>query len=170
MTRPALADAFGHHVWASMRVLDTCLALTPDQLASTVPGTFGSILDTARHLVGSDAWYIFTLTGDRADLIDEDHMDIAELRASLEDREAAWAKLLAAYPDPDTVLTEIDDDDGFRKDATVGIRFAQAIHHGTDHRSQICTALTALGIEPPSIDVWDYGVAVGRNVESWTKT
>ena len=153
-----------------MRVLDICLTLTPDQLASTVPGTYGSILDTARHLVGSDAWYIFTLTGDRADLIDEDHMDIAELRASLEDREAAWAKLLGDYPDPDTVLTEIDDDDGFRKDATVGIRFAQAIHHGTDHRSQICTALTTLGVEPPSIDVWDYGVAVGRNVESWATT
>ena len=76
MTRPALADAFGHHVWASMRMLDACRALTADQLASEVPGTYGSILDTARHLVGSDAWYIFTFTGDRADLIDEDHMDV----------------------------------------------------------------------------------------------
>jgi uncharacterized damage-inducible protein DinB len=36
------------------------------------------------------------------------------------------------------------------------------IHHGTDHRSQICTALTVLGIEPPAIDVWDYGDTVGR--------
>ena len=38
----------------------------------------------------------------------------------------------------------------------MGIRLAQAIHHGTDHRSQVCTALTTLGIEPPAIDVWDY--------------
>jgi uncharacterized damage-inducible protein DinB len=36
------------------------------------------------------------------------------------------------------------------------------VHHGTDHRSQICTALTTLGIEPPSIDVWDYGEQDGR--------
>jgi uncharacterized damage-inducible protein DinB len=39
------------------------------------------------------------------------------------------------------------------------------LHHGTDHRSQICTALTSLGAEPPSIDVWDFGVEVGRVVE-----
>ena len=44
----------------------------------------------------------------------------------------------------------------------MGIRLAQALHHGTDHRSQICTALTSLGVEPPSIDVWDYGETTGR--------
>jgi uncharacterized damage-inducible protein DinB len=44
----------------------------------------------------------------------------------------------------------------------VGVRLAQALHHGTDHRSQICTALTSLGVEPPAIDVWDYGLANGR--------
>ena len=44
----------------------------------------------------------------------------------------------------------------------MGIRLAQAIHHGTDHRSQICTALTSLGIEPPSIDAWDFAQQDGR--------
>jgi uncharacterized damage-inducible protein DinB len=44
----------------------------------------------------------------------------------------------------------------------MGIRLAQVLHHGTDHRSQVCTALTTLGIEPPAIDVWDYGDSVGR--------
>jgi uncharacterized damage-inducible protein DinB len=34
--------------------------------------------------------------------------------------------------------------------------FAQALHHGTDHRSQICTALSANGYEVPDIDVWSY--------------
>ena len=47
----------------------------------------------------------------------------------------------------------------------MGIRLAQARHHGTDHRSQICTALTTLGVEPPSIDVWDFGAQDGRVVE-----
>jgi uncharacterized damage-inducible protein DinB len=56
-------------------------------------------------------------------------------------------------------------EDGSETSATMGIRLAQAIHHGTDHRSQICTALTTLGIEPPSIDVWDYGATNGRVVE-----
>ena len=47
----------------------------------------------------------------------------------------------------------------------MSIRLAQALHHGTDHRSQICTALTTLGMEPPFIDVWDYGEQDGRVVE-----
>jgi len=37
-----------------------------------------------RHTVGSDAWYLFTFSGDRSDLLDEDYMDIAELRAAME--------------------------------------------------------------------------------------
>ncbi len=41
-------------------------------------------------------------------------------------------------------------------------RLAQVIHHGTDHRSQVCTILSTLGIEPPEIDVWAYGEATGR--------
>ena len=40
------------------------------------------------------------------------------------------------------------------------------IHHGTDHRSQICTALTTLGVEPPLIDVWAFGLQTGRVVET----
>ena len=39
------------------------------------------------------------------------------------------------------------------------------LHHGTDHRSQICTALTSMGIEPPEIGVWEYAATVGRAVD-----
>jgi uncharacterized damage-inducible protein DinB len=165
MSRPILADAFGHHVWATLVLTDTCLGLTTDQLETPVPGTYGSILVTMRHLVGSDAWYLFTFTGDRTDLIDEDGMGLAELRAAMEAQGAGWARLLAQHLDPENVINEVDEDDGYQKQATVGIRFAQALHHGTDHRSQVCTALTALGIEPPSIDVWDFGLAVGGVTE-----
>ena len=37
MTRPILADAFAHHVWATQRLIDTCLELTPEQLATFEP-------------------------------------------------------------------------------------------------------------------------------------
>ena len=32
----------------------------------------------------------------------------------------------------------------------------QAIHHGNDHRTQICSTLGALELEVPEIDGWDY--------------
>ncbi len=158
MTRSVLADAFDHHVWATLTILDACAALTDEQLATTVPGTYGSILDTIRHLVGADRWYLFTLTSGTVSEIDESGMGVAELRAAMDPAAAAWAGLLATNPDPDEMFT-LHREDGTKSHATWGVRLAQAVHHGTDHRSQVCTALTTLGIEPPSIDLWDWAFA-----------
>ena len=164
MTRSLLEDAFGHHVWATLRLMDACLALPPAQLETTVPGTYGSILETMRHLVGADASYLFVTTGERTAPIDEEDMDLPTLRAQMETHGPAWSQLLAEDPDPDTLLVR-HRDDGSSASAPLGIRLAQVLHHGTDHRSQICTALTTLGVEPPSIDVWDFGAEDGRVAE-----
>jgi len=159
-----MEDAFAHHVWATLRLIDVCTALSPQQLETAVPGTYGSILETQRHLVGADASYLFVSSGGRTPAIDEDHMDLAELRTVMEGHGAAWSQLLSEDPDPDAVIVRRRDD-GSETHAPIGIRLAQALHHGTDHRSQICTALTTLGIEPPYIDVWDFGEQAGRVVE-----
>ena len=164
MSKSLLEDAFAHHVWATLRVVDACLELNPEQLGTAVPGTYGSILDTMRHIVGADSSYLFVASGERSPLIDEDHMDLPELRAAMEGHGDAWSRLLGEDPDPDAVLVRRRDD-GSETHAPMSIRLAQALHHGTDHRSQICTALTALGMEPPAIDVWDFGVQDGRVVE-----
>ncbi len=155
MTTSLMADAFGHHVWATTTLLDACLTLDDTQLATDVPGTYGSILAIARHTVGADHGYLYALTGGAHAEIDEDSMSLAELRASMEANGPEWAALLAANPDPDTDVVR-HRDDGTDSHAPAGIRYAQALHHGTDHRSQICTALTVLGITPPEIDVWDF--------------
>ncbi len=159
-----MGDAFAHHVWATLRVIDECLALSPEQLETAVPGTYGSILDTMRHTVGADSSYLFVMSGELIPLIDEDHMELPELRTVMESHGAAWSGVLRDDLDPDAVL-ERHRDDGSETHAPLSIRLAQALHHGTDHRSQICTALTTLGIEPPSIDVWDFGVQDDRVVE-----
>ncbi len=164
MTGSLLEDAFGHHVWATLRLIDSCLALSPQQLETTVPGTYGSILETQRHIVGADAFYLYVLSGERTPVIDEDHMDLPELRGATVGHGAAWSSLLGSELDPTAVLVRRRDD-GSETHAPIGIRLAQALHHGTDHRSQICTALTTLGVEPPAIDVWDFGLHDGRVVE-----
>ena len=156
-----MGDAFGHHVWATVRLIDACLTLSDEQLETVVPGTFGTILATVRHTVGADASYLSTLTGGPTPEIDEDTMDLAELRAAMESCGPAWMQLLAEDPDPDAVVVR-HRDDGSDSFAPIGIRLAQALHHGTDHRSQICTALTTLGIEPPEIDAWEFGALDGR--------
>lgn len=161
MTTSVLQDAFDHHVWATLRVIDACQALSPEQLGTAVPGTYGSVLDTVRHIVGGDAGYLFVLTGGRVPQVEEDQMDLPALRSVMVDHGAAWSSLLSQELDPEASLVR-HRDDGSESHAPMGIRLAQALHHGTDHRSQICTALTTLGIEPPAIDAWDFGREGGR--------
>jgi uncharacterized damage-inducible protein DinB len=162
MTRSLFADAFDHHVWATLLVLDALEPLTDKQLVINGPGTYGSILDTARHLVGSDRWYLHPLSGGSVDEIDDGSLDVADLRAAMEPNAASWQAILSTNPDPDEMFTLVRED-GTRSHATWGVRLAQAIHHGTDHRSQICTALTTLGIAPPEIDLWDWAFANGKH-------
>jgi uncharacterized damage-inducible protein DinB len=164
MATSLLADAFGHHVWATLCVIDVCMELSEDQLATTVPGTYGSILDTIRHTVGADAGYLFVLTdGRRAEITEDEEarMDLRQLREVMAGHDGLWRELLAGDLDPETEIVR-HRDDGTDSHAPMGIRLAQAIHHGTDHRSQICTALTSLGIEPPEIDAWAYADSQGR--------
>jgi len=164
MSRSVLEDAFAHHVWATLRVVDVCLELSQEQMDTAVPGTYGSILETVRHLVGGDASYLFVMSDGLTSRIDEDQMGLPELRATMDDHGAAWSQLIAGEVDPDAVLVRRRDD-GSETHAPISVRLAQALHHGTDHRSQICTALTTLGVEPPDIDVWDFGFQDGRVIE-----
>lgn len=165
MTRTVLHDAFDHHVWATVRVIDVCLALRSEQLETTVPGTYGSILDTLRHLVGADASYLWVLSDGRRPEIEEAGMGLAELRTAMEESAPEWTAVLDRDLDPDEIVVR-HRDDGTHSHAPRSVRLAQVLHHGTDHRSQVCTALTTLGVEPPAIDVWDFAAKDQRIWES----
>jgi uncharacterized damage-inducible protein DinB len=165
MSGSLLEAAFAHHVWATLRVVDACLELSPEQLAVDVPGTRGPILETIRHLVESDAFDLFVLTGDRTHDVDAAGMSLAELREVMERTGSGWTEFISGPLDPDAVVREVDETDGFQRWAPVGFRLAGTLDHGTDHRSQICTALTTIGVQPPRIGVMDFGSDVGRVVE-----
>ena len=155
-------EGLDHHAWANDRLLEVCEGLTDDQLARPMVGTYGSVLDTCRHLVGSDTWYLWVISrGDEGTSEgDEDERSIAGLRALASENAEAFRRLTAGGLD-DQADIAVPQPDGSRSHVNVGIRLAQVVHHGTDHRSQVCTALTELGVEPPEIDVWAWAEATG---------
>jgi uncharacterized damage-inducible protein DinB len=169
MNGTLLQDAFGHHVWATLRLIDACLALTPEQLDSEVPGIYGSILLTLRHTVGADVSYLYVVSGGAVAEIEEADMDLPALRAAMAAIGPAWTTYLSGDLDPDAIVVR-HRDDGSDSAAPVTIRLAQALHHGTDHRSQVCTALSNLGIEPPEIDAWAFADEAGRLSETQAGT
>ena len=46
----------------------------------------------------------------------------------------------------------------------LGVVLLQAMHHGNDHRTHVCTILGTHGIEYGDMDVWAYGAASGAMV------
>lgn len=154
-----LGDAFAHHIWATEQLIDACAALTEEQFTMPALGTYGSIYDTLRHLVKGDCWYL-SFFREWSEPEEDAQMSLDQMRAMIGANGAAWTEVLAGDVDPDTDVVEHGD--GWEYHAPVGVRLAQVIHHGTDHRSQICTALTSLGFTPPEIDVWGFGKAAGR--------
>jgi uncharacterized damage-inducible protein DinB len=160
MTASLLGDAFAHHVWATERLIDACAALGPGPLRTPAAGTYGSILDTLRHLVGSDAWYLSFFREPPASIEEGADVTLDELRSTMRANGAAWMELLAGDLDSDADVAEVDE--GWEFHAPLGLRLAQVVQHGTDHRSQVCTALSSLGMTPPEIDLWAFGEATGR--------
>jgi uncharacterized damage-inducible protein DinB len=165
MNASLLVDAFDHHVWATVRLIDACLPLDEAQLATTVPGTYGSIIDTLRHTVAADRGYLTLLSGGRVPDVDESTLDLPALRTVMDEDGPVWSEVLGRDLDPQEIVVR-HRPDGSQSAAPLGIRLAQVVHHGTDHRSQICTALTSLGIEPPAIDVWDFAWTQDRLTET----
>ena len=164
MADSIVRDAFEHHLWANDKVLEACAGLSAAQLMEPVPGTYGPIIATLRHLVQADSFYLWVQRGSTGEMIDSSNaLDVAELRAANDGHGAEYRKLLAGPLDPDTEVPEHGD--GWDFVATLGIRVAQILHHGSDHRSQVCTGLTALGFEPPDVDLWAYGRTKGMTRE-----
>ncbi|HEX5938792.1 MAG TPA: DinB family protein [Dehalococcoidia bacterium] len=166
--RSALEDAFEHYAWATLRLIDACQELSAEQLQTTVPGTYGSIQQTLRHIVAGDAFDLLLLNGVRSPVVDDEGaMGLTELRAAVERQGPAWLSFLAGTPDASALVEEVDPDDGYWREGSIGIRLAQVLHHGAEHRAQVCTALTVLGLQPPDISVWEFGLESGRVRETY---
>ena len=139
-----------------------------EQRDTPIPGIYGSVLQTLRHLVGGDAFSLYVLAGDENGKLDDvSQMSLAELAAATERQGPEWAELLDRDLDPETMVTEIDPDDGYQRDARIGFRLAEALQHGSEHRAQVCVALTSLGVEPPPIQMYHFGLETGVIVERW---
>ncbi len=161
MTTSMLGDAIGHHLWATQQLLDLCADLSDEQLATPVVGTYGPMMETLRHLVHSDHWYL-SFFRDVPEISDDDAnaMRLEDLRRVFATDATTWLDVVANETDPNREIVERDEAWVLR--SPVGVRLAQVLHHGSDHRSQIATALTSIGREPPEFDVWAYARAVGR--------
>ncbi len=153
-----LLELYLHKTWATIRLIEHCQGLDDEQLDATIPGTYGTIRDTLRHLVDADEGYFWTLTHERlSEHLPYGPVPLDELAARFNRLAPRW-EILATNADlPDRDLTTTD---GWRVPGAVPL--AQAIHHAADHRSHVLSILGALGLEVPELDIWDYAYSAGH--------
>lgn len=158
-----LIDAFRHNAWATRELLSVSQQLSEDQLRATAAGTYGSPLATLWHIVSSEAGYYARLAGEEPswDRRAEEPPSLVDLTERNDDMAARWDQFLARPFDAERTFL-IHWEDGTDRDVPAGVVLAQALHHGNEHRAQICTVLTTIGVTTPDLGVWDYAEATNR--------
>jgi uncharacterized damage-inducible protein DinB len=156
---PHWIEAFRYHRWANLHLLEVCERLAPEQLELTSPGTYGTIKATLMHMAGGEQRYVSRLAGGEPSISERNDFPGVErlsgLLAESTDRLITLAESMGPNPD----FTAKFRDDLYRLEP--GVIFLQALHHGNDHRTHICTILGAHGIAYGDMDVWAYGEAIG---------
>lgn len=157
-----LHEMFRYHTWATLKLLDFCASM-PERLDDTLPGTMGTIRETFAHLIASDAGYQARMRADPSLRIpDAESLSLVELRAIFIERSMGWEGILVHLDDFDPQIEADPDEDYPRIPHARDLLLIQAIHHGNDHRTHICSILGAKGIETPWMDVWSYWVSEER--------
>lgn len=150
-----LTIIFQHNLWANLCLFEKCGELTTEQLDSSVVGVFGSIRDTLFHVVRAERGYLSRIsTGKRYIPSEEDNvMTMAEMITAIQITGEGFIEWASKIQADDTV--EIDWD-GTLRQVPKTIILNQVINHATEHRSQIMTIMTQLGVEPPDVSSWSY--------------
>ena len=157
-----LIEAFRYHKWANLHLLEVCAKLPAEELSLTVPGTYGTIAATFQHLVSAEQRYVRRLGFSDPQIRESDPFPGLSV---LRDYVARGGDQLieAAGRIKGDELSDGKDENGTFK-VQLGIILVQALHHGDDHRTQICTILGHHGISYGEMDVWEYGEETGGMV------
>lgn len=150
-----LERLFEHNNWANLQIVRACMRLSSEQL-DTPPqsATEGTIRSTLLHMVSSQNGYLRLLTLPLEERRERVLVPLEEIEQSI----TRSGEALLALARDEAILAakgKLQTRDEHLVDPWVVM--VQVINHATEHREQIKSMLTALGITPPEIDGWDYG-------------
>ena len=153
MTENILVKLFEHNNWANLRIIEACSALSDEQLdAEPQSATKGSIRLTLSHLVNSQRGYLSLLTLP----VEARHHAPPTFAGLQESARISGERLLELARDESKLpQTQLQTTDGYFVEPWVIM--VQIINHATEHREQISSMLSALGVTPPDLDGWAYG-------------
>jgi uncharacterized damage-inducible protein DinB len=150
-----LAALFHHNAWANRKLLEFCKDLTDEQLDATAIGGYGSVRATLTHTIGAEVSYVHRVNG----WLPPTPMQRGQFPGfDVLKQVARWTSdellQLALGARAQTVVREEEGRQAV--EYPLADLMVQAITHSTEHRTQVATILTQLGLEPPDMSTWMY--------------
>jgi uncharacterized damage-inducible protein DinB len=157
-----LTKLFHHNTWANLKLLDFCEGLNDEQLDTSAIGCYGSVRETVVHIANSEVDYVNLATGKtaRVPLPTAQFPGFEVLKEGM-----LWAGdellQLALAASPDTIVRVTRPQEPVYEYPLTSF-IVQVLNHSTEHRTQISTIITQLGIEPPVMSGWKYMREMGE--------
>ena len=157
-----------HMAWANQKTIEHLQTLPEDSLKAFATNPEWFAAEIAHHIVDSADHYAFRISGKPAltqpgdECIDDVNV-IADLARLKEQAAKVDAMLLDCVKLDEVQIEFLNYEDKLVKRWRSTI-LSQAIHHATEHRAQIASALEAKGFTPVNLDdldLWSYEIETG---------
>ena len=153
----------GHMAWANAKTITHLQTLPEEALSAFATNPDWHVAEIIHHIVDSGDHYAFRISGIPAltqpdDPCIEDVKAIADL-ARLKEQAAIVDKALLECVNLDDIQIEVMDYEDKLVKRWRSTILSQSIHHATEHRAQLASALEAKGFKPvdlDAIDLWAY--------------
>jgi len=154
----ALDRLLAHMAWANQKTIEHLQTLPGDALKAfaTNPEWFAG--EIVYHIVDSADHYAYRISGKPA-LTQPGDPCIDEVKSA-----ADLARLKVQAAKVDAMLIEFTNSEGEQVKRWRSTILSQAIHHATEHRAQIASALEAKGFTPVNLDdldLWSFEESQG---------
>ena len=157
-----------HMAWANQKTIAHLQTLPEDSLKSFATNPEWFVAEIIHHIVDYADHYAYRISGVPAitqpgDPCIDDVSQISDL-ARIKDQAAIVDKALFECVKLEDVRLEFKNGEGNLVKRWRSTILSQAIHHATEHRAQIASALEAKGFTPPDLDeldLWAYEIETG---------
>ena len=161
-----LERLLGHMAWANRLTIEHLQTLPEESLKSFATNPKWHVAEIIHHIVEAEDFYVYRIRGEFAKVVGEKITEPEKI-SDLELLKSQVATIDAALKECvklEDIQVEFENS---RKEKVKRWRstiLSQAVHHATEHRAQIASALEAKGFTPvdlDELDLWSFEINQG---------
>ncbi len=151
-----------HNQWANLQIIQACSTLSDEQLdAPPKSATRGSIRQTLAHITEAEEAYLAFLLGREERSQWQAAPTMMKLQEAARISGEGFVDLVGGDISK-SMHRQLRLSDGWMVQAWLII--LQALNHATEHREQVKSMLSSLGVTPPEVDGWSYGTVANAAI------